>query len=174
MADKSIKDAVYELLANPMDLPPAFWQYATQSWLKDAPVFPISQVFGFTQFVGAPAPFVVTSETTTSGTYVDLATTGPVLTNLPDGKYLILFGAAISVTAGATSTFMSLSVNGSTPSNDDAIYTTSTAFVTLASARTKALTNNGSNTVKAQYAADGVRTATFLNRWLIALKYGNN
>jgi hypothetical protein len=30
-----------------MDLPSTFWDYMIRKWLVDAPVFPISQVFGF-------------------------------------------------------------------------------------------------------------------------------
>lgn len=32
-----------------MDLPSTFWDYMVRRWLRDAPVFPISQVFGFNQ-----------------------------------------------------------------------------------------------------------------------------
>lgn len=57
-----------DVLSNPMDLPSTFWDYATQSWLKDAPVFPVSQVFGYQQTTNGCRVTNTSAQTLTTAT----------------------------------------------------------------------------------------------------------
>lgn len=161
-----------EVLADPMNLPSTFWDYMIKRWLRDAPVFPISQVFGFTAFTAQSAPKIATSESTSSGTYVDLATTGPLLTLLPDGHYLFFYGAAHMNSVSGSGSKMSISVNGSTPVDSDATGVQTAVFVNAMTVSVQTLSNNGSNTVKAQYRVTA-NTGTFADRFVIGLKYSN-
>lgn len=170
-ADPQLVEAIMEVLADPMNLPSTFWDYATQSWLKDAPVFPISQVFGFVQFTALSAPVVITTETIASGVYGDLATVGPTLTGLPDGQYLIIFGALVHTSAAGIASLMSVQPNSTLAVDSDALQSQAVDPVSCARAITKSLSNNGSNTLTAKYRSGG--TGTYSNRWLLALKYAN-
>lgn len=171
-----------EILSDPMNLPSSFWEYAIQKWLADAPVFPISQVFGFTQFTATPATSILTAETTVSTTYTDLATVGPTLTGLADGNYAIFFGAFLHNDTAGGGAVMSVKVNSTEASDNDftSVFPAgSSAYPTggtcVSRVIFKALSNNGSNTLTCRYreAAPATGTAKFSNRWLAALKYSN-
>lgn len=163
-----------DVLSDPMNLPSTFWDYMVKRWLRDAPVFPISQVFGFAQFTATSATRVSTAETTTSTTPTDLATVGPSLSNLPDGKYLFLFGCAGFVPNTVNSLYMGVKINSTEADVNNAAFcsATNSAWVPMITGVTASLSNNGSNTVTSRYWVDG-STGHFQYRWLIALKYGN-
>ena len=146
-----------------------------KTWLEqNPPAIPITSVLGFNQFLASGATRINTSQTRTSATYGDLATVGPTITGLSDGKYVVLYGAALSMNAGGPA-FMGLAVNGTNPSDDnEALQGAATNFgVSAMTAVLKTLNNGGNNTLKAVYRSDGVNTATFNRRWLIALRYSN-
>jgi hypothetical protein len=68
---------------------------------------------------------------------------------------------------------MSIDVNGAGAADSDAAAWNVTDAAPGTTACIKALSNNGSNTITAKYRSEGVLTATFADRWLIALKYSN-
>ena len=173
MADADIQQQVMEVLSDPMNLPSTFWDYMVKRWLRDAPVFPISQVFGFSATVAQTATEIATSETTSSASFVDLATVGPTLTGIPDGKYLIIFGASSKNTTAGSGAKMSIDINGGGAADADSTNCAVDQFVDVARFRTKTLANNGSNTITAKYRVTA-NTGTFANRSLIAIRYGNN
>ena len=140
--------------------------YITQSGIP----IPVAQIVGFAQFTAQSAPFIGTSETTTSTTYADLTTVGPTLSYVSNGKYLIAFGCTAS-NSGQNATYISPNVNGTTPSDNDAAQTATAAAGSLARITTASL-SAGNNTVKLQYKV-AAGTGTFLNRWLVLLKYAN-
>lgn len=172
----TVRDEVYTLLQNPMDLPSEFWAYATQSWLKDSPVFPISQVFGFTQFLGNFA-IVGTDESTTTTTVGDnLATVGPTLSGLADGKYFFAYGFTGKASAAGFDVIAGLNINGTAPTvnpNDPIILTEAANYISVTGAFAKTLSNAGSNTVKMQYWVSG-GTGNYQRRFIFGLKYANN
>jgi hypothetical protein len=150
-------------------------QYVEQRGLRT----PVSQVVGFTQFVGHPATDVLTEESTSSTTYGDLATVGPSLNNLGDGKYLLFFGCAVRGTGGGG--FMSVSLNGDTPTDARSCFcggldSNGDGLPDVSTMRTISATlTGGSNTVVAKYRSAGGLTpvAPIFNRWLAALRYAN-
>ena len=140
--------------------------YITQSGIP----IPISQVVGFAQFTAQSASPVTAGENTASTTYVNLTTTGPQVTGLPSGQYLLLYGcAALQATAGDL--LMAPSINSATPVDADAALTSTPTASGAVRAVTKTL-SLASNTVLAQYRVTG-GTGTFKNRWLVALKFAN-
>lgn len=140
-------------------------------WIEQAGLaITISQIVGFQQFAAQVATSILTSETTTSTSYTDLATPGPQLTTLPDGRYVLLFGAFASNSGTGVSVFSPTINNAAAVDADQGgmsgtqgLYSTRATTATLAS---------GTNTVKLQYKVNS-GTGTFLNRWLIALRYAN-
>lgn len=156
-------------LANPLFFPKEF-----KTWLNDylavnIPLIPISQISGFTQFVFNPAPTIVTQEATSSSTFGDLATVGPVLSALPDGNYAIFFGA--QMLAGTGQAIMSVQVNSTTADEGDSAQTGGNNM-TIGRIILKTLTSSNNNSLTCKYRA-GAGTSNFLRRFMIVIKYSN-
>jgi hypothetical protein len=151
-----------------------------RTWLEqNPPAVTISSIIGFDQFTANVATDVGTNETTTSSTYVDLATVGPSLSGIPDGKYLVMFGFTGKWTVAQTGQVMSVAMNGAAASDADACFVTPT---TTGGAGTEASTmrvvaktlSSGSNSIVSKYrATQAGNTANFEFRWLVALRYAN-
>lgn len=134
---------------------------------------PILQQQQFGQFLATVATPILTSQTRTSATYGNLTTVGPSLADLPDGQYLLLFGAAAKCDTATILAVMSLSYNGAAASDNDAVVSGAADFVSVARAVTTTL-STGDNSVDAKYKiSTTAATATFENRWLVAIKYAN-
>lgn len=152
-----------------------------RTWLEqNPPAVTISSIIGFDQFTANVATDVATNETSTSAAFGDLATVGPSLSGIPNGKYLLLFGFTGKWSgAAATGQVMSVAVNGAGAVDGDACFVTSTA---TGGAGTEASTmrvvaktlSSGSNSVVTKYRATAAgNTANFQYRWLVALRYAN-
>jgi hypothetical protein len=141
-------------------------------WLEmHPPSIPINRILGFTNFQGR-IDEVVAAANTTSGSYGDLTSSpGPTLTQLPAGKYLLLFGAKLSNSAAAAENYVSLSVNGAAAiDNDSAMFgSTGSTQASVARALLRDLPLD-SNTVALKYRNVGGVTMTAARRWLIAIK----
>lgn len=131
----------------------------------------IGQIVGFLSFVPSTGTTINTAEATGSATYVDLATVGPTITGLPDGEYLVWFGAEEGV-AGAAGGRMSVQVNASAATDDDSIIfnaLTSTSRGILVT-----LDNGDNNTLTAKYRSTiSPASRGFQRRWMFATKYRN-
>ena len=159
-------------LSDPLfNLPKVFLTYMADYIATSGLSIPIGQVLGFSQFTVQQATPIITSETTTSATFDDLATVGPEITGLADGQYVILFGAALSASAGDNA-IMGIKINATEATTaDPTVQTNATTLTSGATAMVKTLSNNGNNTLTARYESTG--TGTFAVRWLIALKFAN-
>lgn len=97
---------------------------------------------------------------------------GPELTGLGDGQYLLLFGAHCKNTDPSAG-YMSLSYNGSTPSDDDAVVSiqndTPDREWSLGRARFVTLENGGNNVITVKYRHT-TNVVFFAGRWLTALR----
>ena len=143
-----------------------------RTWLEqNPPAIPVTQIIGFSQFSVQPATTISTNESTSSTSYGALTTPGPVLSGLPDGKYVFLFGANAVMTAAGQG-LMVLKINSVAPVDADSLQTQSTASTSLARAIVSTLSGGGNNTVTAQYRVSA-STCTFGSRWLIALRIAN-
>lgn len=150
-----------KLLSRPILFPDEFKTWLTDYVGTNIPMLPFSQLFGARINVARSGDYIPTSEAGSSATsYVDLATIGPQLTNLADGSYLVMYGVS-----GRDRT--SISVNGSTPSDDDSLYGQEAG---PQSSRQKivSLKNNNQNTIKLQYKG----TRNFSKRWLTVVRLG--
>ena len=145
-----------------------------RTWLEqNPPSIPVTQILGFTQFAVQLATSVETTETTVSDTYADLATVGPTLTGLSDGKYLVLFGCSAKGSIAGSGGLMGIATDTAVASDNEQAGNTYTDFVSVVRATTKTL-SNGNNTITAKYRRNNATgTASFAHRWLIALRYAN-
>lgn len=150
-----------------------------ETWMTDRVAVagldvPIGQIVGFNLFVPQIAPDIATEESTTSTTYVSLTTTGPELSGLPNGSYLLLYSAEArsSNTDGASA--ISPQVNSTAPSDGDSAAATGSSEIGMVGFTTKTLTA-GNNTITLKYRAAGSNpgTSSFKFRRLIALRYTN-
>lgn len=166
--ERELRDRIF---ANPSD-----WPDSAKVWIADYvsqnSLLPISQVQGFTQFV-AQQNVVTANESTSSTSYVDLATVGPEIDGLAKGKYVILYGCAI---AGASDTdgLASLSINSAAPDDNDGIHggspTGDILSMSVARVLVKDLTEN-ENTLRMKFRRElGAGTVTFWQRWLVTLR----
>ncbi len=138
---------------------------------QNPPAIPITSILGFTQFT-ASSSTVVTSESTTSTSYTDLTTTGPEVTGLSDGQYIVFFGANSSNNTAGASALVSVSINGAAASDNDFAGMAGTDQMSVCKAVPKTLSAGGNNSVRLKYRA-GSNTASFARRWLVVLRYGN-
>jgi hypothetical protein len=136
---------------------------------------PISQIVGFQQFT-AKSDVDNGAATIASATYGDPATgdAGPSLSGLPDGSYVVLYGAlAWDSSGGGGTTYMSLKVNGTEATDADAVSTTANANgISVMRTVVKTLSNAGDSTLTLRYKMS-VGTGRWDNRFLIALRYAN-
>ena len=165
------------LFSDPSALPQTFWASVIDRVVVDAPSqIPIVQLQGFSQFTATPVTIVV-SEATTSTSYTDLATVGPTVSGLSDGKYVLFFSCRVTKPASDGGGRVSLSLNGAAPSDDDmAILADSSAVAqdtTISRAVQKTLQTEGSNSVTMQYKSITGTSISFALRSLIVLRYAN-
>lgn len=179
------------IMAFPADLPPQF-----RSWMLDYIAvngleIPISQVRGYEnavqkivdktiqQFQSTIYTHTVSGalQGTTSSSYTDLATPGPTLSSLPDGSYLLWYGAYIDQDADVQSA-MSLSINSASAVDLDAVkggvdgLSGDQVRMSISRAVAKTL-SGGSNTITCKYKRiTGSATPQWDNRWIIALRIG--
>ena len=120
---------------------------------------------------------VATSQTTTSGSYTDLATSGPAVTVTTGTKALVIVSCKINVGQEGTA-FMSYAVSGATTvAGSDAVAlqkqndtTTSVEDFIRASSASLVTLTAGSNTFTAKYrSGSGAKTATFASREIFVI-----
>ena len=169
-------------------LRPELFNEALMSYIVDYAAvntlpIPVSMIEGY----GLQAPYynvVNTSETTTSTTYADLATSGPTLTKgfsaastsdtqaLSDGVYLIIYGFTGYCNNANNQAYMSLSLNSAAASDADAVYMTGTGANIPSSycrATVQTLRNGNQNTGQAKYRVTA-GTGTYVSRFVIAFR----
>ena len=151
------------------------------AWIRnrmeiDPPTLLASQMIGFSQYQ-VKGDVITTSESTSSTSFGNLATTGPTLSGLPDGEYLILLSCKMVVDPGEEGR-MGVSVNGAAVDTDKILtaqygvagfgtidFPASTAFL-------QQLSNDGDNGIVAKYRVSA-GTVAFSKRSVIAFKYAN-
>lgn len=119
---------------------------------------------------GASTNSVATSQTTTSTTYVDLATVGPTVTLTTRTLALVIVTAFLENSAGTNDSRMSFAISGATTlaaSDLTALRHVGTSGARMSTVALVALTA-GSNVFTAKYKVSG-GTGTFVNRDLIVV-----
>lgn len=172
------RELIGKVFSSPLDIPPV-WKTWLKAWLEsDPPRFLATQMQGYAPLTAHSAA-VPDSESTTSTSYTNLGTTGPEVTDLEAGQYLILFGVTTTVyNVSDKNSYVSPSLNGAGASDSDCAQfeqESSTASGSGTSIMRAIITTlpNSSNSVLLKYKVDSGGTAHFKNRWLITLRTGN-
>lgn len=170
-SDRQLLD---KLLSATSWFPKRFKLWLREQWMIDPPDIPISQVFGF-PLTTPVSNEVQTSEGTASNSFADLATVGPQLTGLPSGTFLFFFGCTSWNSSGGGDAVMGLKINSTEASDTESTH--SSVNVTPGPSVSRVLQKTltvADNTVTARYhRSGGVGTATFEQRWLIAMRVAN-
>jgi hypothetical protein len=123
------------------------------------------------EFVGGAAMVVEvqTSETTTSASYVDLATVGPSVTVPRAGDYEVEFGASMSDTTGGVAVYTAVKRGAAATSDNDIVTVISTGAIVApgfsVSRKMPVLGLAASDVLKLQHKVGG-GTGTFIRRWI--------
>lgn len=159
--NESVRLAASSLMSHPLHFPDEFKDWMADMIAVNIPMIPFGHVFGSRINIARSGDYIVTSEAcSTTATYSDLATVGPQIVNLSNGKYMIFYGC---LTRGK----MAPSINGAAPSDDDCIDANET-IAPMSRAIVRSLTNNNVNTIKMQYK----ETQNFSHRWLVVVRIG--
>lgn len=160
------------LFSAPETLPDAFKSWVVNYIAVNGSPIPPSQVLGLRSSRAVQSQ-ILTSESTASTTYTDLATVGPTISGLSDGTYLLTFGCIFNSAAGGDG-YMSVSSNAATPSDNDAAFANASAAgrFNIVRAVLVTLSNQNNNSVNMQYRVTS-GTNSFRYRWLIAQRVGN-
>lgn len=173
VTDDDIRWLRAQILSDPTDYPRDFTGWIGP-WVGLAGIdVPISQIVGFAQFTAQVAPTIATSQSTTSATYTNLGTVGPQLTGLPDGNYLLLYRASVVNNTAGVGCLYSPKINGTEATDADAANASGVELTTAVGFTVKELKTGGNNTILMRYRTDGVATATYGGRWLVAFRYAN-
>ena len=159
------RERLERLLSTPLLLPQEFKDWLIDLVERKTPMIPYTQILGARLNTAKSAQVINTSEITGSGTYADLTTPGPLVENLVDGQFLILYGDNV----GSALPLSSLSLNGSTPSDDDALARTGANGTVGSSAFRgviKTAKNDNQNTIKMQYKTTGGGGPAWSRRWM--------
>lgn len=173
--------SVIRFLSNPAVFPDAFKSWIVQYIALNGEQIPRSQIVGGGNLPNKTAE-VDTFQSTTSATYTNLSTTGPEITGLSDGTYLVQHGCTMDCVSETWSGYQSLSYNGSTAVDGDAVIqgftvtggaATEKLIVTGSRSIIKSLANDNNNTITAKYKSGAGHTVNFYYRWVIAIKLGS-
>lgn len=147
-----------------------------KTWLEGAGLaIPITQVLGFSGFT-ATVDQVTGTDTTTSTSYVSPTTvTGPTISGLADGQYVVVLKANLKTSSSSGLALASMSYNGSTPLDTDAaVCGVTTGLTSCVGIAKVTLNNGGNNTIDTQFRSEfNTVTVTLGNRTLVALRFAN-
>ncbi|WP_326564563.1 hypothetical protein [Micromonospora peucetia] len=119
-----------------------------------------------------------TQETTTSGSYTDLATVGPTVTLTTGTNVIVILTACLFNSVAGSTAQMGFQVSGATsvaPSLNQSLIYESSASADISQMSVVVPVGGltaGTNTFTAKYRADPSGTATFLRRSLLVLPFG--
>lgn len=167
-------------MSHPETFPDAFKAWLIDFIAVNGALIPPSQILGGGLLKESNAAQIATAESTSSTSYTNLSTTGPTLSGLSDGTYLILLGCTMAATLNSWDAYMSISINGAAASDSDgwvSAWTVSEGaaveYLAVSGSRAllKEISNENNNTLTAKYKTGGVGV-DFSNRWMMALKVG--
>lgn len=161
-------EEMQEALGHPLLYPEEFKDYISDYVATHLPEIPITQVYGF--HVERFRDHVInTSESTSSTSYTNLATTGPTIDKLPDGVYLVFVG--FKVVSSLVDQAMSFSVDGAAAVDDNAAFgnhSGSTFKCSIVDLRSPLPVHQHS--LVAKYKVPSGVSRAFSKRFMIALK----
>lgn len=173
------RKALQRALSFPEDLPPRFKSWIVEHVVTNIQDLPVSQLSGFRQIdqVEVSSATVTAFQSTSSGSYTNLATVGPQLTGLRSGRYIVQHGALLVNTGGVSGfkAFQSVSVNGAAAVDTDScsqnVGANGDQTASVSTALVKDLTA-AENSIVCKYRIGISGTCFASNRWLIAQRIG--
>jgi hypothetical protein len=165
---------IEKMLGSPMALPSEFTTWWVE-WLAGQLQPQVLALGGAERIFFRAAPTIGTEESTSSGSFVNLATTGPVLSGLSNGRWFFMWGFNLEAVTGTPIGVMGLDVNGGGADANHvarAFGQVEGDFIPACYGRLLSILGNDSNTVTAKYAALA-GTPYFRHRWLVGLRVGN-
>lgn len=159
------RDDLTKLLGAPIFFPDEYKTWITDFVATNIPLIPYTQFLGARMNLARSGNFVATAESTTSSSYVDLATVGPTIAGIADGDYLVMFGGFVDGQGG----LISYSVNGAAASDSTAVWENDNAAA-LSRADIVTLKNNHNSTIQLKYRKDGGAGPTFSRRWIVVIR----
>lgn len=166
---ESEREQIQNVLRHPIDFPQEFKDWVSDYLALNMPKITVSQVYGF-RVESYKEAKVTTEESTSSTSYTDLTTTGPKISNLVDGLYLVIVGFLPRHTGAQTDAFMSFSPDGASAVDSDAAsanHPGSAMKVSLVDFRNPVPVHQ--HTLQAKYRVAS-NTHFFARRFIIALK----
>lgn len=177
-------DLLKKMFSSPLEIPAEFKAWLVSYLEANPPELPFTQLFGYQNFISTqvsvhPAADIPGQEGVSSVTYADAATVGPQITGLRNGLYIVAYGCTAAVNTATDSGYAAVSINGDTPSDNDAIRwraglnsVGNSIFTPGSRLINKSLTSNDDNSIKLRYRVTG-GTIDVSNRWLVAIRYAN-
>lgn len=162
---------VQRLLSDPLALPATFknWLVAyLRNELRGLPLSAIAGAAGLAPNFGGP---VLAREQRVSSTYGDLTTFGPEITGLPPGQYIVLHGCVCFIEPTDQVAYQSVSLNGDTPSDDNAVVSYRDLASTNGIMGFLPTLQEDSNTLTVKYRSFSGVGAWFERRWILAIRY---
>jgi len=165
---------IEKMLGTPLAIPSEFTTWWVD-WLAGELQPQVLALGGAGQIFFRAAPVIATDESTTSTSYVDLATVGPKLDQLSNGRWLVFWGASMTANGGATIGYMAIDAGGgpvdTAASRARGVQDGDMAPGTMSQLVT--LNGNDSNSITAKYRKESGGTPAWRSRWLIAVRLGN-
>ena len=159
--DEATRDEMAQLLSHPLQFPEEFKRWMSDFITTNIPMIPFSHIFGAKVNIAKSGDYISTEETIGAGTWVDVATVGPQVTGLADGRYLIAFGHKGRGDA-------SLSFNGATALDEDGIYANE-SNPNSGRMIVRSVQNKDNNSICMKYQESGRSTR---DRWLVVIRVG--
>lgn len=167
-----------EYLKNPLLFPDTF-----KSWLNDfvatnIPKLHVSQVYGFKLQSIKQATEITGIETVSASAYTSFSVDGPTFDHIPNGFYLLFFGATYGTTAGGPvyngptgdPVYIAPVYDGSTPNDGEAcLLNAGTNGRVVLLDLTSSAVDNHTITFKYKVAPNAVNSGIW-NRWAFLLK----
>lgn len=166
-------DTLRKVFSSPLDIP-AEWKAWLVSYLEaNPPQIPIGQVLGFAAFTASYGQQPLTSAITVANAWQSLSNTGPTISQLPKGKYVLLYGCNYDASGGSTG-YMGYCINGASVPNGYLFEAPVQIerFLLMRADVIELPLDSSPNEITFKYQASQVGPS-FAARWAMALKYAN-
>jgi hypothetical protein len=160
------------ILGDPTVFPDTFKNWLPNYLGVNPPDINIDQVNGYQENSATAGQTINLLETTTSISYTNLTTPGPLITGFTDGNYIVTYGCAAMISSAATRARANVSINSAPPDDNvtPQIYTSvSTGMVGISAQTVLRFSAGLGNTIRLLYAVGSSgtgQTATFDKRYL--------
>lgn len=157
--------------SDPMAYSPTFknWLVAyLRNELRGLPLSAIAGAGGLSPHFAGP---ILTREHRVPSAYGNMTTLGPEIASLSPGQYIVLHGCVCFIDPTDQVAYQSVSLNGATPSDDNAVVNFRPEASTNGIMVFLATLQQDSNKLTVQYRSNSGVGAWFERRWIAAIRY---